>query len=370
MNIEMKNKHGSANSTPKGLLGYWAAQEQYSMHDLLEYTQEAERVGFETMMTSDHFHPWWHDNAFGNFTWVWMAAAAERTERMQFVTGITAPIYRYHPAIIAQAFASLDVLYPGRMGLGLGTGEALNEVPLGFDWTRPKTRLKRTKEAIQIIKSLWGENVSTGNNCSKDRDGFLDYNGEYFLIRKAKLYTPPGNRIPLYMASSGPESAKVAAKYSDGLITYLKPEEAKDALSAFDSEVKKQGRASEGLEKLAEFKVSFAEDYDRAFESTKFWRATLVKNVFNSDIGDPRKLEEKAKREVPDEKLAQAIKVTTSIEDCIKPLEEYFRAGFTRVYVHSTSPDEINFLHAFSKKVLPHFEKTDTSLEETKASAA
>jgi alkanesulfonate monooxygenase SsuD/methylene tetrahydromethanopterin reductase-like flavin-dependent oxidoreductase (luciferase family) len=109
--------HKSNNSS----LGYWAAQEQYSMHDLLRYVVEAERNGFTTTITSDHFHPWWHDNAYGNFAWIWIAAAAERTKRMQFITGITAPIYRYHPAIIAQAFASLDILYPRRIGLGFFT---------------------------------------------------------------------------------------------------------------------------------------------------------------------------------------------------------------------------------------------------------
>ena len=116
------------------VVGYWASQEQYSMQDLLKFVNEAERGGFNTCLTSDHFHPWWHDNGHGNFTWVWMAAAAERTKNMQFITGVTAAVYRYNPAIIAQAFASLDVLYPRRIGLGVGTGEAMNEVPLGFDW--------------------------------------------------------------------------------------------------------------------------------------------------------------------------------------------------------------------------------------------
>jgi len=144
-----------AQSSDMTLLGYWAAHEQYSMQDLLRFVVEAEKNGFTTTMTSDHFHTWWHDNAYGNFAWVWIAAAAERTKRMQFVTGVTAPIFRYHPAIIAQAFASLDILYSGRIGLGLGTGESMNETPLGFDWPRPKARLKRVVEAVQIIRKLW-----------------------------------------------------------------------------------------------------------------------------------------------------------------------------------------------------------------------
>ena len=138
-------------------IGYWTSQEQYSMHDLIKFVIEAEKGGFTTTMTSDHFHPWWHDNGYGNFTWIWLAAAAERTKNMKFITGVTAPVYRYNPAIIAQAFASLDVLYPGRIALGVGTGEAMNEVSVGFDWPSADIRLKRITEAIQIIKQLWNK---------------------------------------------------------------------------------------------------------------------------------------------------------------------------------------------------------------------
>lgn len=137
------------------VLGYWTSQEQYLMQDLLEFVVEAEKGGFTSTLTSDHFHPWWHVNGFGNFTWAWLAVAAERTKKMRFTTGVTAAVYRYNPGIIAQAFASLDVLYPGRVGLGIGTGEAMNEVPLGFDWPEANIRLDRTKEAVQIINNLW-----------------------------------------------------------------------------------------------------------------------------------------------------------------------------------------------------------------------
>jgi coenzyme F420-dependent glucose-6-phosphate dehydrogenase len=339
-------------------IGYWAAHEQYSMHELLKFVVEAEKGGFTTTMTSDHFHPWWHDNAYGNFTWIWIATAAERTKRMQFMTGVTAPVYRYHPAIIAQAFASLDVLYPGRIGLGLGSGEAMNESPLGFDWPRARSRLTRVREAIQIIRELW-----EGKN-----DGFVNYNGEYFLIRNAKLYTPPVKPIPIYMAATGQQAAKVAAKYADGLISYLRPVEAGNVLRLFDSTAEKEGRDLNSLEKIAEYKVSFAGDYEEAFKSATFWRATLIKNVFDSDISDPRKLQRKAEKEVSDEKLKQAIQITTSIEDCIKSIDEYFKAGFTRVYVHSTSPDENKFIQMFSKKVMPYF-NIETSGRKIAASA-
>lgn len=335
-------------------LGYWAAQEQYSMEGLISFVQEAERNGFMSTMTSDHFHPWRHDGAYGNFTWVWIAAAAARTKKMQFVTGVTAPVYRYHPAIIAQAFASLDVLYPGRIGMGLGTGEAMNEYPLGFDWPKPRARLTRLEEAVQMIKKLW-----YGGSTDDD---FVDFNGEYFLLRRARLYTPPSGHIPLYMAASGPKAAMAAAKYSDGLITYLTPSEAGRILEIFDRTAKTEREPGFIPEKIAEYKVSFSDDYDRAFQTASFWRSTLIKDVFDSELSDPRKLQQKAESDVSDEELKKAIQITTSIEDCIKPLEEYFRTGFTRVYVHSTSPDEIKFVQAFCKKVMPHFAQAGTAM--------
>ena len=322
------------------MIGYWAAQEQYSMQDLLGFVAAAEKAGFQSTMTSDHFHPWWHDNAYGNFTWLWMAAAAERTKTMHFATGITAPVFRYHPAIIAQAFASLDVLYPGRVALSVGSGEAMNESPLGFEWPGAGERLDRTEEAIKIIKELW-----TGE--------FVSFNGAHYKIKNAKLYTPPASRIPLYMASSGKRSAKIAGQHCDGLVTFVKPGQVQEIFQSFDQAAREAGRDPAKLEKIAEYKVSFSEDYDAAFESTKFWRATEIEGVFNSPISDPRELQRKALAEVPDEKLKESIQIVTSIEECVKPIEQYFKAGFTRVYVHSTSPDEFKFLEAFTRQAMP-----------------
>lgn len=369
-NLMTTNNEESQNSN-NALLGYWAAHEQYSMQDLLRFVVEAEKNGFTTTMTSDHFHPWWHDNAYGNFAWIWIAVAAERTKKMQFVTGVTAPIYRYHPAIIAQAFASLDILYPDRIGLGLGTGESMNETPLGFDWPRPKARLKRMIEAAQIISKLWhtttnkdnnNDGKKTSNYGSEDDEGFVYFNGEYFLIRNAKLYSPPASHhIPIFMAAAGPESAKASAKYSDGLITFLKAKDSQKILDVFDRIIQKDGKGDNNninsKQKIAEYKVSYSNNYEQAFNSSKFWRATLLKDAFNTSISDPRRLEQKAKQQVHDQQLKESIEITTSIEDCIKSIEEYFKAGFTKVYVHSTSPNEIDFIREFGKKVLPYFQE-------------
>jgi coenzyme F420-dependent glucose-6-phosphate dehydrogenase len=340
---------------PVSMVGYWASQEQYSMQDLLRFVTEAEHGGFKTCLTSDHFHPWWHDNGYGNFTWIWLAAAAERTKNMEFLTGVTAAVYRYNPAIIAQAFASLDVLYSGRIGLGIGTGEAMNEVPVGFDWPSADVRLARATEAIQIIKKLWEASKKKKENHSKN-SSFIDFNGQYFRIKNAKLYTPPSSeKIPLYMAASGKEAIQTAAKYTDGIITTSKPGKSKETFDIFDKAAVEEGKNPDSLEKIAKPKISYSEDYDKAFKSTEFWRASLIDDVFDLNISDPRQLEQKAKNEVSDEKVKESTLIVTSIEDCIKPIEEYFKAGFTKVYMHSTSPDEIKFIQYFCAKVLPYF---------------
>jgi coenzyme F420-dependent glucose-6-phosphate dehydrogenase len=342
---------------PVSIVGYWASQEQYSMQDLLKFVTEAEHSGFKTCLTSDHFHPWWHDNGYGNFTWVWLATAAERTKNMEFITGVTAAVYRYNPAIIAQAFASLDVLYTGRIGLGVGTGEAMNEVPLGFDWPSADVRLARTTEAIQIIRKLWeGSNKEKEEENNGKNSGFVDFDGQYFKIKNAKLYTPPSSKkIPLYMAASGKEAIQTAAKYTDGLITTSKPDNSKETFDIFNKAAIEEGKNPDSLEKIAKPKISYSEDYDKAFKSTEFWRSSLIDNVFDLNISDPRQLEQKAKDEVSDDEVKKSTLIITSIEDCIKSIEEYFKAGFTRVYMHSTSPDEIKFIRDFCAKVLPYF---------------
>ena len=345
-------------------LGYWASQEQYSMEDLFEFVKEAEKAGFDQTLTSDHFHPWSHKNGYGNFTWVWLAAAAERTKNMKFITGVTAAVYRYNPAITAQAFASLDVLYPGRIGLGVGTGEAMNEVSVGFDWPSADTRLERTTESIQIIKKLWNKgSVSDGNgkqisfsNTNNNNNGFVNFNGQYFKLKNAKLYTPPTTNIPLYMAASGKEAVQTAGRLTDGLITTSKPNNSNEVFDLFNKAAKEVGKDPDILEKIAKPKISYSEDYNEAFQSCEFWRTSQIDNAFDRDINDPRILEKIAKEEVSDDELRKSILIITSIEDLIKPIEEYFNAGFTQVYTHSTSPNEIEFIKKFANKVIPYFE--------------
>ena len=299
---------------------------------------------------------------------------------MKFTTGVTAAVYRYNPGVIAQAFASLDALYPGRIGLGVGTGEAMNKVPLGFDWPEAGIRLDRTKEAIQIINKLWKkeyrkqtsrtstisgpetcniEHQNKDGNDDGNRDISVDFDGEYFRLKNARLYTLPSTDIPLYMAASGSDAIQVAAKYTNGLISTSKPDNAKETFDIFDRAAAEVGKDSTILEKIAKPKISYSEDYAKAVSSCEFWRSSLIENIFDLNISDPIKLQEKAKQEVSDDKLKKSVLIVTNIDDLIKPIEEYFKSGFTQVFTHSTSPDEKEFIQKFTKEALPYF--TDKS---------
>ena len=244
----------------------------------------------------------------------------------------------------------------------------MNEVTLGFDWPSASTRLERTTESIKIIKKLWNKenydkeirpslNKNINDDDNNNNDGFVNFKGQYYNIKNAKFYTPPSTNIPLYMAGSGKEAIQTAAKLTDGLITTAKPNNSSETFDIFDKAAREVGKDPNKLEKIGKPVISYSEDYDKAFRSCEFWRTSKIDDAFDRDINDPRVLEKTAKEEVSDEELKKSIMIVTSIEDLIKPIEDYFKAGFTQVYTHSTSPNEIEFIQEFAKKILPYFEK-------------
>jgi coenzyme F420-dependent glucose-6-phosphate dehydrogenase len=326
-------------------VGYWAAHEQYSAGQLLDFAVAAEKGGFETVMCSDHFMPWFHKGARAGFAWAWMAACAAKTEKMQVGTGVTAPD-RYHPAIIAQAFATMNEMFPGRITLGLGSGEAMNSLPLGIVWPDSSQRVLRLKEALEIITRLWSGK-------------FEDYHGLFYQVRRAKLYTPPMTKIPIFVAVGGKRTARIAGQYADGV--FLSSGQT-DILRAFKGSVRKHGRNWDDMERVIEFKCSYDPDRERALESTKVWRSTAVPGVLQSSIDDPRRLEEKGAKEVSDAKLEEMWMVVTDVDELVGPITGLIKEGFTRVQVHSSSPDEMRFVEEFTKKALPSIREQIESL--------
>ncbi len=321
-------------------MGYWAAQEQYTPQSLLGHAVLAEKLGFRSLATSDHFHPWFHKGGQSIFSWVWLASMLERTQSMEGGTAVTALVYRYHPALIAQAFATLAALHPGRVFLGVGTGEAMNEVPLGLEWPAYEQRAERLEEALAIIRKMWAEE-------------FVTFEGKHFQVRGANLYTKPPDRIPIYMAASGPRSAAMAGRLTDGLITYITKGKTLvgGLFPAFERGAREAGKDPASLERIAELSVAWDRDYDRAAKATRRWAATCLPGILNRDITDPRRLEEEGAK-VPREEVMARWLVTTDVEEIAREVEACGRRGFTRVYLHSTSPDESAFLREVGREVL------------------
>jgi len=323
-------------------IGYWTPQERYEPSRLLGNAVLAEKHGFETVVTSDHFHPWFHANANSAYSWIWMAAVAERTEHMEIGTGVTAPTMRYHPALVAQAFATLGSLYPGRIILGLGTGEAMNEMPFGNKWPPYDERLRRLEEAVEVIRALWsGE--------------FISHRGTYYRLNNAKIYTLPKRPIPIFMAAGGPRAAELAGRVADGLLTVvISPEHYRGIIRpAFERGAKAAGKNPESLEKMIELKISYDEDYEAAERSCRCWMSSEVPNIISLPISDPRELEGLGKRKGN----ISAWHITTNPEDHITMIEEHIKLGFNRIQLHSSSPDEAKFIERYGREVLPYFKE-------------
>lgn len=323
--------------------GFYAAHEQYDPNSLLGFAVKAEKNNFDTIWSSDHFHPWSHTNANSGFAWVWLSVAAERTRKVS-LGSVTPPLLRYHPALVAQAFATLNFMYPGRIFLCLATGEAMNESPLGLRWPPYRERLARLEESIKIIRMLWG-------------DRFIDFNGEYYQLRKANLYTKPKTRIPLYVAANGPSGAYIAGKYADGLLTSgrtLEDKFERELLPALMKGARDANRNPDGLEKIVHIITSYDEDFDKAVEGCRFWNATMVPGIFNANVYDPRETEKMA-QSITKEEIIKKRFIVTSEEEAIRKIERYIKLGSTEVEFLSTSPDQNKFIEFFGKKVVPYF---------------
>jgi len=327
-------------------LGYYSDITQRALSDAIDHAVMAEKEGFDSVWTGDHFHPWVHTNAHCGFAWVWLGALGQRTSKVMMGTGLTAPTIRYHPAIVAQAYATLGDLYPGRAFIAVGTGEAMNEMPLGLKWPSFKERRERLEESVQIIRELW----------TKD---FVTFRGQYYRLRNANLYTKPKKQIPLYIAANGPKVAELAGRYADGFLTLPFPDhQYTDVLfPAMNKGAKEAGRDPNKIEKLMELQMSYDEDYDNAVNSARWWAPTVMPIFFKAPIADPREIEAHGKL-VSEEGLLTGWFISDDLDEHIKNIERYIRLGFTNIHLQSSSPDEGKFIRAFGKRVLPYLRET------------
>lgn len=319
--------------------GFRAVTEEHLPEQLIEQIIAAENAGFDFITASDHFHPWFHANAQAPQAWIVLAAAASITRKVEIGTGVTSPFSRYHPAIVAQSFATLQRISGGRAFLTVGIGEAMNEVPLGLPWRPYEERAQQLREAVEVIKKLWNED-------------FVTFEGKFFALRNANLYTKPKDSPKLYMAASGVKSARMAGMITDGIYTFPAPKKhyLEKLFPAFEEGLKESGRNTEAVDKGVELLISYNPDYDKALEQIAHWRSTLIKHVLGSKEHDPRILQEKGER-ISLKELTKTWFICTDIEDCIPGLEECIKIGFTRIEIHSRAEDQKAFIKNFAQKL-------------------
>ena len=322
-------------------LGWKAGPEQYQPDELLEYAVVADQSGFESLDVSDHFHPW-AESGHACFSWTWLGAAAVKTKKIELGPGVTCPILRYHPSIIAQASATLDNFAPGRTYLAIGTGEALNEYSAVGAWPDYDVRQDMMRESIDLIRQLW-----TGDE--------ITFNGMYYNTQKARLYTPPVSDIPLYVSSLVPESAGFAGIYGDGLITVggNKPEHYEQMLENFEVGAREVGKDPSSMPRLIELNVAYTEDTDSALQIMHdYWAGAFVPALFNQNIHTP-KMSEMNGTVVGKDSLMERMCVSGDINDHINYAQQFIDMGFTHLYFHCAGPDQKEFLINYGRDVLP-----------------
>jgi coenzyme F420-dependent glucose-6-phosphate dehydrogenase len=324
-------------------IGYKASAEQFGPRELVEYAIRAEEVGLDTATVSDHFLPWRHQGGHAPFALAWLAAVGERTSRIRLGTSVLTPTFRYNPAVIAQAFATLGVLYPDRVFLGVGTGEALNEIAVSRrEWPEFKERFGRLREAVDLIRELWTAE-------SVDREG-----GFYELVG-AQIYDRPEQPVPIYVACGGPVMAKYAGRVADGLIcTSGKGMELyiEQLMPALDEGASAAGRSPADVDRMIEIKISYDRDPDLALENTRFWAPLSLTAEQKHSVGSAQEMERLAD-ELPIEQVAKRWIVASDPDDAVAQIQRYVDAGLTHLVMHGPGHDQERFLTQFSEDVLP-----------------
>ncbi|MCU1403408.1 MAG: glucose-6-phosphate dehydrogenase (coenzyme-F420) [Microbacteriaceae bacterium] len=329
-------------------LGYKASAEQFDPRELVEIAVAAEAHGMESVAVSDHFQPWRHKGGHAPFSLAWMAAVGERTSSVQIGTSVMTPTFRYNPAVIAQAFATMGCLYPGRIMLGVGTGEALNEIATGFrgagaqDWPDFKERFARLREAVALMRQLW----------TQDR---VDFQGEYYSTNGASVYDRPEIPVPVYIAAGGPVVARYAGRAGDGFIcTSGKGMElyTEQLIPAVREGAEKAGRDSDGIDRMIEIKLSYDTSYETALENTRFWAPLALSKEQKHDITDPIEMETAADA-LPIETIASRFIVGNDPDLVVAEIKKYLDAGLNHLVFHGPGQDQRRFLALFEKDLAP-----------------
>ena len=317
---------------------YFCGHEQFHPEELVRHAVLAEEAGFDALLISEHFHPWVDDVGASGFAYSTIAAMAQATSSIRLITGVTTPLWRYHPAVVAQAAATLDRLSAGRFRLGVGTGENLNEGPLGYEFPKYAERAARMNEALEIMRRLLdGEK--------------LTYDGEYYTTDRAKLYSPPIHHVPIYMAAGGPKSAALAATKADGVITSVK-----DPAETFERVIDPARRAAADAGRsepivLASRWTIRAQHHEEAWQTLGAWRGLRAPGRL--EAVDPMELRKRAD-EMPREEILSRYTTVWSPDDYVETYTPLITdVGADLVTIQTTSVNQPETIAMLGADVLP-----------------
>jgi coenzyme F420-dependent glucose-6-phosphate dehydrogenase len=322
-------------------IGYKASAEQFGPRELLDFSIEAEKTGLDVVSVSDHFQPWRHEGGHAPNALVWLGALAASTERVVIGTSVLTPTLRYNPSIIAQAFGTLGALAPGRVFLGVGTGESLNETPAtGGEFPGAKERRRRLAESVKLIEQLW-------------REERVDFEGEYYEARRATIYDKPEEPVPIFIAASGPLAAKLAGRLGDGFISTSgkDPDLYRELITNLAEGAEKAERDAKQIRKMIEIKVSYDREVEIAFESCKLWSALGLSHEQKAGIDDPVEMERVADENA--DKAHNRFIVSDEPDEVIEKIMPYVDLGFEDLILHAPGDDQKRFLDQFAADVLP-----------------
>jgi coenzyme F420-dependent glucose-6-phosphate dehydrogenase len=328
-------------------LGYKASAEQFGPRDLLHFACMAEECGFDSVFVSDHFTPFRHTGGHAPNALAWLGALGASTNRIVMGTSVLTPTFRYHPSVIAQTFATLGSMFPGRVILGIGTGESLNEVPTtGMPWPEFKERFARLRESVKLMRKLWTEERVT-------------FEGDYYKTHNATIYDRPATPIPIYMGAAGAVVAKYAGRAGDGFICTSGKSPAlytDTLLPAVTDGLQASGRGADAIDRMIEMKVSFDTDARRALEDTRFWAPLALSSEEKMSVEDPIEMERLADS-LSLERAASRWIVSTDADEHVERIGAYVKLGFRHLVFHAPGADQERFLKLYSQHVLPRLRR-------------
>ncbi|MGH2685998.1 MAG: TIGR03557 family F420-dependent LLM class oxidoreductase [Actinomycetota bacterium] len=312
-------------------IGYTLSSEEHGPRDLVRNAALAEESGFDFLSISDHIHPWVDRQGHSPFVWAVIGGVAEATERIPLITGVTAPIIRIHPAIVAHAAATAGAMMPGRFSLGVGTGENLNEHVVARRWPSADERLEMLEEAVQVIRTLW-------------EGGTRSHRGRFFHVEDAQIYDLPDPPPPILIAAKGDAATKLAARAGDGLVA-VAPEEG--IISTFEE------AGGRGKPRYGQMHVCWAEEETEARTTAReWWPNAAVPGELGVELPMPRHFEQ-ASENVTEDQVAESVPCGPDPQPIIEQVGKFGDAGYDHVFLHQVGPDQEGFLRFAREELLP-----------------